>query len=351
MATTMSEEGYNVHEAEVKLNKLNQLLKMNGDFVKLLRELLVKHPDQNESYKTNEAWRLTQLRLVENLSSAIAKKKNTNPTTGSGSSSRTGFSTFFEKQKPPKFSGDCLDYNEWQIKWGEVVHCHNIPEQQELGILKESIPEMAQKKLYKVIDLKTAWEKLKNLSGDDSLIIQKLKSRLRDLKIIKKEPHEVIIEIKDEVEYLVKRLTELKSVDLLHRERDYLTCLYMLLPQVYKDKWDYMDKEGFSNHWEAFISMMDSCYAKALDKRVMQESIKSITGDTSKEKEKVTCKNCGKPNHTAATCRSAIKTHHTELHIRDQAGFDRAKARYGKCLVCKGEHVFKKDGFQIVGLQ
>ena len=56
-----------------------------------------------------------------------------------------------------------LDYNEWQIKWGEVVHCHNIPEQQELGILKESIPEMAQKKLYKVIDLKTAWEKLKNL--------------------------------------------------------------------------------------------------------------------------------------------------------------------------------------------
>ena len=37
------------------------------------------------------------------------------------------FSTFFKKQDPPKFKGDCLDYLEFKKKWASQVTSHNPP--------------------------------------------------------------------------------------------------------------------------------------------------------------------------------------------------------------------------------
>ena len=57
-----------------------------------------------------------------------------------------------------------------------------------------------------------------------------LKNRLRNLKPVSKEDHEVMIELHDEVEYLKEQLEDLGSGDLLHRERDYLSSVYRLMP-------------------------------------------------------------------------------------------------------------------------
>lgn len=54
--------------------------------------------------------------------------------------SAKGFGTFFEKQKPPKFSGNYLGYCEWKMKWNETVHCHHVPVAMELGALKDNAP-------------------------------------------------------------------------------------------------------------------------------------------------------------------------------------------------------------------
>ena len=45
---------------------------------------------------------------------------------------------------------------------------------------------------------------------------------MKNLKPTSTEPHEVVIEIQEEVDYLVKRLTKLEVEDLLTSDNDYL---------------------------------------------------------------------------------------------------------------------------------
>ena len=78
--------------------------------------------------------------------------------------------------------------------------------------------------------LSSAWTQLDKLYGDKSLICQKLKSRLKNLKPVSSESHEIIIEINNEIEYLVKRLTELGAISLLYFDNEYLNVCYKHLP-------------------------------------------------------------------------------------------------------------------------
>ena len=166
----------------------------------MLREFHELSEDvDDEALRVNETWREDRLREVEAMKVQLAVKTEV-VVPDTGTEMRQGgnaFGTFFEKQKPPKFNGDCLDYCEWKLKWNEVVHCHNIPERQELGLLKECIPENAKKKLYKVESLDNAWEKLQKLFGNPSLITQMLKTRLKEIKPMAKLPHEILIELAD----------------------------------------------------------------------------------------------------------------------------------------------------------
>ena len=70
----------------------------------------------------------------------------------------------------------------------------------------------------------TAWKLLEKLYGDKKLICQKLKNKLKNLQPKSVEDHEVIIELSDEVDYLVKRLKELDAVSLLVVDNDYLNA-------------------------------------------------------------------------------------------------------------------------------
>ena len=105
----------------------------------------------------------------------------------------SSYSTFFKKQEPPKFEGDVLEWLEFERAWASQVHSHKPPADWELDMLKKAIPEKGRSKLYGVTSLSTAWVQLKSLYGDEELIFQKLKLRLKNLKPKAKEPHEKII--------------------------------------------------------------------------------------------------------------------------------------------------------------
>ena len=70
-----------------------------------------------------------------------------------------------------------------------------------------------------------AWILLDKLYGDERLICQKLKSRLKNLTPKAKESHEIMLELNDEVSYLVKRLATLKATEILYLDVDYLNAV------------------------------------------------------------------------------------------------------------------------------
>ena len=99
---------------------------------------------------------------------------------------------------------------EWKTKWASVVSTCEQPPEFELDRIKEALPEKAKKKLYEVKTLSAAWTILDNLYGDTKMITQKLKIKMKNLETVSTEPHEIVIKVNKEVEYLRKRLLKLK---------------------------------------------------------------------------------------------------------------------------------------------
>ena len=86
---------------------------------------------------------------------------------------------FLEKTKPPKFSGEDLDFPEFQRKWASQVHKANLPEETELDKLRDAVPREAKDQLYGVTKLDEAWSILSKRYGDKMLISKKLKTQTK----------------------------------------------------------------------------------------------------------------------------------------------------------------------------
>ena len=155
-----------LHDAAKKLEALEGKITEDSTFEKLLRELF---EFSNEEFEQHEKWRQDQLALISVLSSSIEKlidEKRVAKDSEKKSVSSSGFSTFFKKQDPPKFKGDCLDYLEFKKKSISQVSSHSPPAEFEIDLLKRNLPEEGKKKLYEVETMNTAWRLLDNLYGD-----------------------------------------------------------------------------------------------------------------------------------------------------------------------------------------
>ena len=97
-----------------------------------------------------------------------------------------------------------------------------------------------------------------------------------------KESHEIVIEVQEEVDYLVKRLVNLKAQDILNSDNDFLNTIYSKLPFFYQDRWDFYwinndDKQ--KSEWQLFSEFLNEIYQTALMKRSRAESIKDLQTD------------------------------------------------------------------------
>ena len=88
-----------------------------------------------------------------------------------------------------------------------------------------------------------------------------------------------MIELNDEVSYLVKRLGTLGATNLLHFDNDYLNAIYLLMPIHYQYKWDDFETDDFANPWMAFMAFMSETAKSALKKRALVESLKDMEKD------------------------------------------------------------------------
>ena len=326
-----------------KLENLEEKLSASGSFELLLKELL---PFDKESVELNETWQSEKIAVIQALLAAIhvdlEKKRNevalkastVSPAVVSGSSS---FNTYFRKQDPPTFSGDVLEWLEFTRVWQSQVHSHKPPADFELDLLKKSIPDEGRKKLYGVTTLTSAWEQLKKLYGDEELIFQKLKIRLKSLKPKAKESHEKIIEIYDEIEYLCKRLSEMNAQDILYFDIEFLNACYMNLPPETQYDWDKFDKSSYDKQWKAFMVFMQEMNTSALGKRARVESLKNMGASKQMSALAISA------NNTADKCAEKDISGKSKYELK----FDSLKEKVGLCKLCDKTHTYK-DRFQKV---
>ena len=123
--------------------------------------------------------------------------------------------------------------------------------------------------MFDVLSLPKAWEILDELYENKKLVCQKLRNKLKNLRLVNTEPNECIIELYDEVNCLVKRIEELEGSALLELDVDYLNSIYFILPKTHQQYWDYYEFEG--DEWTAFLTFLEAEYKIALKKQPCME--------------------------------------------------------------------------------
>ena len=99
-----------------------------------------------------------------------------------------------------------MDYIEWKKRWQRLISPYIENPRLELSLLKENIPERGERRLFDVQTLPEAWKILDELYENKKLVCQKLRNKLKNLRLVNTEPNECIIELYNEVNYLVKRI-------------------------------------------------------------------------------------------------------------------------------------------------
>ena len=99
---------------------------------------------------------------------------------------------------------------------------------------------------------------------------------MKNLKQKKTEPHEIMMELFEEVDYLVKRLGKLKVSNILNTDTEYLNTVYHHLPQAHQLLWDNWDTDNYKSECEAFVDFLSEIYQSALKKRTRVESLKEM---------------------------------------------------------------------------
>ena len=111
---------------------------------------------------------------------------------------------------------------------------------------------------------------------------------MKNLKPKSTEPHEIIIKLFEEVEYLVKRLGKLKVSNILDTDTEYLNTVYHHLLQDHQLPQNEWDREDYESKQEAFVDFLSEKYQTALKKRMRMESLKEIKTEN-KEKTTIKC--------------------------------------------------------------
>ena len=346
------EEGKDLsqHQLDQMLKQLDSLENKVGDdspFEKLLRDAYELPDYDQKDLDSHEDWQSTNKALIESLIESVSaandkKHFETHNNAAAAASTKPSYNVFLKKQDPPKFSGDCLDYIEFKRKWQSQVSAHKPPAEYEMDLLRKSLPEEGRKKLYNVDSMSSAWIQLEKLYGDKSLICQKLKSKIKCLKPSSTEAHEVVIEIYNEIEYLVKRLRDFDAVSLLYYDNEYLNACYKHLPSLYQHEWDKYDSDEYEHTWLAFMVFMENNAKSALKKRTLMESLKDMGNDEKTKKTPKAAIGTTKveedPNKSSAGSGSKSPG---EMNEKQAKKYEEMKAKAGKCKVCNVMHTFQ----------
>ena len=168
---------------------------------------------------------------------------------------------------------------------------------------------------------------------------------MKSLKPTRTEPHEIMIELYEEVDYLVKRLEKLNVSNVLNTDAEYLNAVYRHLPQAHQLLWDDWETDDYENEWEAFIDFLNEKYESALKKRTRMESLKEMKTDAKEEKTAIKCFTCGEVGHTSKFCpkKKRDKKESPKVSV-GKASISPQDSREKECPCCKEKHTWQPKG-------
>ena len=328
---------------EIRLQKLSEQITI------LLDET------EAEKFQTEQTDFISMQRArVDSIEMAIVLKTKEAPvSTSAGHSRQSGSShTYLKKQDPPRFSGDILEFPEFKRRWAAQVTIEKLEEETELDRLRDNIPDTAKKMLTGEKSLKKAWEILTQLFGNKTLLANKLKAKLKNLKCSGKEDHEVVINLAIEVKVIVKSLTELKMQDMLKYDDEYLSAIFRALPSQDKTKWLNFDMSKYTTEWEAMEAFLEEAHEKATKTKILLSSYAAIDAAS----DGIRCRRCQEIGHKKQDCTKTftVKVAAAKAKDSDESDSedfiakkqqDRKKFledQFGKCPLCKKKHTFTR---------
>ena len=175
--------------------------------------------------------------------------------------------------------------------------------------------------------------------GNTSLIAEKLKRSLKNLKLKKKLDHDRIIELHDQVTNSVNRLKAVKAEHALTADPEFRSAVFRLLPPMQQSNWTLMDRTGYASNWEAFYAYLKQAYVQAT--RAREEYAAMEDGPGAVGPEKLRCFRCDELGHTTKTCpRKPTKpsVQANSVSVEKKPTFKEAELAAGKCPVCNGSH-------------
>ena len=327
----------------------DKLQKLYEQLLKLLRD------EEVETFQTEflEFINMQRARIDSIEMAIVAKTKEAPVAAFAGRSGHSGSGhTYLKKVEPPKFSGDLLDFPEFKRRWHANVTRENLEEESELDRLRDNIPDTAKKMLIGEKSLESAWKILTKLYGNKTMIANKLKGKLKNIKSSGDEDHDIVIGLAVEVKSIVKNLTELKMQDMLKYDDEYLSAIFRAMPSQTRNDWLKYDKDKFDSVWEAMEKFLEEAHEIATNTKVLLSSYA-----TSKPvSEKIRCKKCHEFGHYKYDCPknptvkvNAVKSKDADSSDDEENHSKRIeklkkdlKESFGKCPLCKDRHTFKK---------
>ena len=182
-----------------------------------------------------------------------------------------------KKVDPPTFSGNEVDFPEFERKWLAIVVPAYLPEEAEIDRLRDALPDEAKDMLTGINKISKAWDVLKKRFGDKDLISTKLKNELKSLSSTAKTDHEKIINLVIKIRSLVSRLETLGASDALKYDGEFVSAIYFQLPDRQKTEWLKFDKSVFSDKWSAMIVFLEEIYENAVQEKLLIASYMTTT--------------------------------------------------------------------------
>ena len=207
--------------------------------------------------------------------------------------------SYLKRVDPPKFEGDMVTYPDFKRKWKATVGNANLSAESELDRLKDNVPSSAAKTLFGEVSMEGAWKILDKMYGNKTLIANKLKSQLKNVKGTGKEDHDVVINLAIEVKIIQKRLKELGLEQMLNFDDEFLSAVFRALPFNERREWLKFDKSCYSCEWLAMVDFLELAREEATSTKVLLSSYSEHSDS------KITCRGCGKMGHKRAECPSS----------------------------------------------
>ena len=204
--------------------------------------------------------------------------------------------------------------------------------------------------------LSNAWAILTRLYGNKTMLANKLKGKLKDVKVSGKEDHDIIINLCIEVKSIICSLTELGMQEMLKYDDEYLSAVFRALPSQERTMWLKFEKVKFGSEWEAMENFLDKAHEEATTTKVLLSNYaaKELTNEGIKSKK------CHKIGHKKNECPdTSLSIAATKTRVKNDSDDDssdkvlesekqKAKELAGQCPHCKSSHTFRRRRDNIV---